>query len=93
MGAPLGSEHVAVLLNQFTGLWPESNVMSMQQLSSTADTLQRRLHEKENACKTKPLRRKITLVKNRETTVEVQELFCEHNTLQVQAQGSQVLSR
>lgn len=55
MGAPLGSEYMAVLLNQFTGLWPGSNVMFMQQLSSTTDTLQRRLHDKENACKTKPL--------------------------------------
>lgn len=45
----------ALLLSQFTGLWAGNNLVSLQQLCSTTDTLQRRLREKENTCERKPL--------------------------------------
>lgn len=58
MGAPLGSEHVDVLLNQVPG--PGSNVVFIKHLCSTTDTLQwrpvhlaawQRLHENKMSVK------------------------------------------
>lgn len=58
MGAPLGSEHVALLLNQVPE--PGSNVVFVQHLCSTTGTLQwspvhlaawQRLHEKKMSVK------------------------------------------